>query len=137
MSFQLHPRLAADTHNVGDLPLCRLLLHRDARFPWLILVPRQPDLREVHDLAPPDQTRLWREAGDTGAGLLHALNGDKLNLATLGNQVSQLHVHVIVRFETDAAWPGPVWGVGAPRTYDDAQLAHMLARVRQVMPVPD
>lgn len=126
--FTLHERLAADTHVVGDLALCRVLLMNDARFPWLILVPRRDALREVYELASEDQALLWSEATQLGELLMHGFSGNKLNIATLGNQVPQLHVHVIVRHQDDAAWPGPVWGVGKAEPYP--QLAKILARVR-------
>lgn len=131
MSFELHPRLAADTRMVGDLPLCRVLLMNDARFPWLILVPRQPDLREVYQLADADQIRLWQEATRAGEIMMAEFEGDKLNLAALGNQVPQLHLHVIVRRETDAAWPGPVWGQGQAQPYAPGSATDMLQRLRQ------
>lgn len=131
-SFNLHPRLAADTLLAGDLALCRVLLMNDARFPWLILVPRQDGLREAYDLAEEDEALLWREATQLGKELMHEFGGDKLNIATLGNQVSQLHVHVIVRQEADAAWPGPIWGVGKAQPYSQQQLAKVLERVRSL-----
>lgn len=115
--FRLHPRLEADTHPLTDLVLCRVRLMDDARFPWLILVPRRAGISEVHELTQEDQTNLWREATSLGQGMKAALDGDKLNLATLGNQVPQLHVHVILRRKSDAAWPAPVWGFGEPRPY--------------------
>ena len=87
----LHERLAADTHVIVDLALCRVLLMNDARFPWLILVPRRAGIVEVSDLDAGDQARLWQEATQLGSAFKAALGGDKLNLATLGNQVSQLH----------------------------------------------
>jgi diadenosine tetraphosphate (Ap4A) HIT family hydrolase len=117
-SFALDPQLEADTHRVGDLDFTRVLLMDDARFPWLILVPRMPDLRELTDLSLGDQHRLLDEI-NRAAHQLHAmLKPDKLNIAMLGNVVSQLHVHVIARFTHDEAWPKPVWGIGARRPYD-------------------
>lgn len=115
--FTLHPRLEADTHQLTDLPLCQVRLMDDARFPWLILVPRRPNVSEVYELSPEDQSQLWQEATSLGQGMMDALDGDKLNLATLGNQVPQLHLHVILRRRNDAAWPAPVWGIGEPQPY--------------------
>ncbi|TDX29936.1 diadenosine tetraphosphate (Ap4A) HIT family hydrolase [Modicisalibacter xianhensis] len=123
--FQLHPRLDADTHHLSDLPLCRICLMDDIRFPWLILVPRRADISEVHELSAEDQTQLWREATSLGHGMKDALGGDKLNIATLGNQVPQLHIHVILRRRDDAAWPAPVWGFGERQPYDADGLAEM------------
>lgn len=129
-AFALHQRLAADTRVVGDLPLCRVLLMNDARFQWWILVPRRADLVEAYDLPPEDQATLWAEATTAGQALMQATGGDKLNLAALGNQVPQLHLHVIARQQGDAAWPGPVWGVGTaePLSEADAQTRIQQAR---------
>lgn len=118
--FDLHPRLAADTVVVGDLPLCRVLRMNDARFVWLILVPRRADIVEAYELSADEQTTLWREASRVGKALMAHARGDKLNIAALGNQVPQLHIHVIARHQGDAAWPGPVWGVGAAQPLANA-----------------
>lgn len=114
----LDERLAADTFPVADLPLCRVLVMNDARYPWVILVPRHPSLSEVFELSMTDQQQLWREATQLGEAMSNALDGDKLNIAALGNVVSQLHVHVVVRRHSDATWPAPVWGNGPPKPYD-------------------
>ncbi|APX94485.1 histidine triad protein [Halomonas sp. 1513] len=114
----LDPRLEADTYPVTELPLSRVLLMNDARFAWLVLVPRRNGACEVSDLSEADQAQLWREATRLGSELKSALGGDKLNIAALGNVVSQLHVHVIVRHRDDAAWPAPVWGHGEAQPYD-------------------
>lgn len=119
MSFVLHPRLAADTLHVGDLPLCRVLRMNDARFAWLVLVPQRADIVEAYELPAAEQAMLWREATDVGRALMAHTGGDKLNIAALGNQVPQLHIHVIARKQGDAAWPGPVWGVGTPQPIAD------------------
>lgn len=130
--FRLHPRLEGDTHRVAELTLCQIRLMDDARFPWLILVPRRPNIREVFELSTGDQAQLWHEATWLGRELKQAMNGDKLNLASLGNQVPQLHLHVIVRSERDDAWPAPVWGFGDPEPYDSQRLVSILERVRQL-----
>lgn len=118
--FSLHPRLAADTRPVTDLPLCRVLLMNDRTYPWLILVPQRPDLREMHRLSGPDQAQLLAELM-TVSRVLEAHTGAlKMNVAALGNMVPQLHIHVIARFEGDAAWPAPVWGKAPAAPYDDA-----------------
>ncbi|MBF8222932.1 HIT domain-containing protein [Halomonas sp. 328] len=114
----LDPRLEADTLPVTELGLCQVRLMNDARYPWLVLVPRRIGVKEVYQLSAQEQARLWQEATALGEGLMRTLNGDKLNLATLGNMVPQLHLHVIVRFEEDAAWPAPVWGQGQAEPYD-------------------
>lgn len=117
MSFALHPQLTRDCHHLGDLTLCRLLLMDDARFPWCILVPRRDGLRELHDLAGDDRSALFDELDAVSRALQHTVDAHKINVAALGNQVPQLHVHVIARQQDDAAWPGPVWGQGPAEPY--------------------
>jgi diadenosine tetraphosphate (Ap4A) HIT family hydrolase len=121
-AFTLDPRLQADTYRIGDLPFTRVLLMDDARFPWVILVPRIGGLRELTDLSQDDQHRLLDDI-DRVAHVLHAIEKpDKLNIAMLGNVVAQLHVHVIARFAHDAAWPKPVWGIGERVAYAGHEL---------------
>lgn len=110
MTFTLHPQLAADTARVMQLHLCDVRRMNDRRFPWLILVPARDGLREIHDLAETDQQLLWSEITAVSSRLQAVTAADKMNVAALGNQVPQLHVHVIARFTTDPAWPAPVWG---------------------------
>ena len=133
MHFELHPQLAADSVCVGDLPLCRLLLMNDSRYPWTVLVPRRSGLRELFDLHEADLQRYWRESTLLSRTLMSAYKGDKLNVAALGNMVPQLHVHHIVRFVGDDAWPAPVWGKHPPRTYDAAALAQQLELLRGLL----
>jgi diadenosine tetraphosphate (Ap4A) HIT family hydrolase len=113
--FELDPRLAADTAFVADWDLCRVLLMDDARFTWLILVPRRVHAIELDDLTFDDQAVLLREIDRAMALLRSVAPCDKLNIGMLGNIVAQLHVHVVARHRGDAAWPGPVWGSGATR----------------------
>jgi diadenosine tetraphosphate (Ap4A) HIT family hydrolase len=115
--WSLHPQLAADTVPVGDLPLSRVLLANDANYPWLILVPRQAGLIELIDLAQEAQVQLLGEIADAARALKSITECEKLNIAALGNQVPQLHVHVIARRHSDAAWPKPVWGAAPPTAY--------------------
>lgn len=115
--FVLHERLRADTFHVSDMPLCRVLLMNDQRWPWLVLVPRQPDLRDLHNVEAADQPQLWQEIDKASRHLEQRFSAFKLNVAALGNLVPQLHIHVIARFEDDPAWPGPVWGVGEAMPY--------------------
>jgi diadenosine tetraphosphate (Ap4A) HIT family hydrolase len=115
--FILDPRLDSDTMVLGCFALSRVLLMNDARYPWLILVPEKPDLAEIIDLSEPDQVQLMREIAAASQALKALFNPDKLNVGALGNRVRQLHVHVLARFVSDAAWPGPVWGVGQTQPY--------------------
>ncbi len=118
--FSLHPRLVADCFDLGSLPLCQVLLMNDERFPWCILVPRIPDLRDLHDVPRDRRTALFDEIEQVGGVLMQIHGADKLNVAALGNVVPQLHVHVIARTTTDAAWPAPVWGKGTSVPYAEA-----------------
>lgn len=128
-AFALHPQLAQDTHFVTDLPLCRVLLMNESRYPWLILVPRRANVREIIELSADERTQLWAESDQISRTLMALFQADKLNLGALGNLVPQLHLHHLARFQTDAAWPAPVWGKFPPIAYSEAQAA---ARVQQL-----
>ncbi len=131
--FSLDPRLATDSTPLVDLALCAVRLMEDARYPWLVLVPRRPDVVEILDLPVPDQALLWDEVRLCAAALGHAVSPDKLNIAALGNVVAQLHVHVIARFTADDAWPRPVWGVHPPMPYEAADRTALSARLLRVL----
>ena len=120
-SFSLHPRLGTDTLTVGDLGLSRVLLMNDARYPWLVLVPRRPALVEIVDLTAVERRDLMDEIALCSAALQRVAAPDKLNVGALGNVVAQLHVHIVGRFASDAAWPDPVWGRGTPVPYGAAE----------------
>ncbi|SDB52118.1 HIT domain-containing protein [Bauldia litoralis] len=132
--FTLDERLAADSVAIGRLPLSDLLLARDARFPWLILVPRRPDMAEIIDLAPEDRAALLDEIVLVSEALRTVTGCDKLNVAALGNMVRQLHVHVIARFTTDPAWPGPIWGRGEAVAYEPGVRDKLAGRIRDLLP---
>ena len=121
-TWTLHPQLDRDTASLGDLPLSRVLVINDANYPWLLLVPRRPDITEVIDLDEVEQAQLMTEVTRVARALRDVTACHKLNIAALGNVVPQLHVHVIARFRSDAAWPKPVWGVAPPRPYDREEL---------------
>ena len=129
-AWTLHDRLQADTTDVADLTLCRCLLMEDARFTWLILVPRIADLRELHEVPRADRETLFDEIETVSAALQSLTQAHKLNVAALGNQVPQLHIHVIARQQDDAAWPGPVWGVGSATPYTDPAREALLDALR-------
>ena len=133
-SFRLDPRLEKDTRPVASLPLCEVRLMDDARFPWLVLVPRQDGLVEICDLAAEQQATLWHEVNLAAQALRSMMPFDKLNLGALGNVVRQLHIHVVGRREGDAAWPGPVWGSGAAVAYGEDELAALTAQLRGALP---
>ncbi|WNW11295.1 HIT domain-containing protein [Pseudomonas sp. DTU_2021_1001937_2_SI_NGA_ILE_001] len=132
--FVLDSRLQQDTLPLGDFPLCRVLLSNDAQYPWFILVPRRPGISEVFELDVEDQAQLWRETTELARLLKVVFVADKLNVAALGNVVSQLHMHVIVRKTDDGAWPAPVWGKLPAQPYSPAQVAGIVDRLRAAMP---
>jgi diadenosine tetraphosphate (Ap4A) HIT family hydrolase len=117
VSFALDPRLAADSAPVAELPLCSVRLMDDARFGWLVVVPRQAGLVEVMDLPADLRAQLWQEVEQAAEVVRAVFPCDKLNIGALGNIVRQLHVHVLARREGDVAWPGPVWGSGPAVPY--------------------
>jgi diadenosine tetraphosphate (Ap4A) HIT family hydrolase len=128
--FQLDPRLQNDTITLGDFPLCRLLLMNDATYPWFILVPRREQIREIHHLSEADQAQLWLESARLSGWLEAAFSFDKLNVAALGNIVSQLHLHHVGRRTTDPTWPGPVWGQHPAKPYADDQIDSIKRQVK-------
>ena len=131
--FILDSRLEQDTLPIGDFPLCRLLLMNDAQYPWFILVPRREAVSELFQLDAADQQQLWRETTAFAEIVKDSFGADKMNVATLGNVVSQLHMHVIARSRDDAAWPAPVWGRHQPKPYTQDQAAAIRARLKTVL----
>jgi len=132
--FALDPRLAADTAFVADWRLSRVLLMNDARFPWLILVPRRAGLVELDDLRGDDQATMLREINRAMALLRAMAPCDKLNIGALGNIIRQLHVHVIARNASDAAWPRPIWGTDSAQPYESATREALIERLRPAIP---
>jgi len=133
--FSLHPQLTADTTPVGDLPLSRVLLANDANYPWLILVPKRPGLTEIFDLPEAEQERLLGEIRHAASALKSLTRCDKLNIAAIGNVVSQLHIHVVARRKNDPAWPKPVWGAVPATAYAPDIRDRLIADLRNVLPL--
>lgn len=127
--FEVAPQLLNDSLVLGDFSLSRLLLCKDSNYPWFILVPRREGVREIFELSEEDQIQLMRESSYLSRQLNRGFNADKMNVAALGNQVPQLHLHHIVRYNNDPAWPGPVWGKVAAQPYTDSELANMQQRI--------
>lgn len=127
--FVLHERLEADTISLGQSGLCEIRLMNDSNWPWVLLVPRVADVREIYQLTQEQQQQLLAESSVLGKGMMELFGGDKLNVAALGNMVPQLHLHHIVRFDGDPAWPGPVWGKLPPKPYGDTELAELERRL--------
>jgi diadenosine tetraphosphate (Ap4A) HIT family hydrolase len=131
--WSLHAQLEVDTVVVGELALSRLLLAKDANYPWLILVPRCEGVSEIIELDDPGQTELTREIALVCRALKAVVPCDKLNVAALGNVVPQLHVHIVARRRGDAAWPKPIWGVVPVREYDPAARERLIAALREAL----
>ncbi|ATC33707.1 HIT domain-containing protein [Caulobacter vibrioides] len=136
--FVLDPAFVATSHAVIDLPLCEVRLQDDARYPWLVLIPRLPGLRELEDLSTSDRAQLLEETIRAGSavraiGARLELAVAKLNIGALGNVTAQLHVHVVGRRSDDPAWPGPVWGHSPATAYDAATRKAAIAAAREVL----
>jgi len=134
--FALDSRLAADTLALGDLSLCRALLMNDARWPWLILVPRRAGVRELIELPDTDRHTLIEEISLASRALQTLFSPDKLNVAALGNVVEQLHIHIIARRRDDPAWPAPVWGFQPERRVAPSPQDTRIAQLRQALGLP-
>ena len=129
--FMLHQRLQEDTIGIVRLELSRVLLMNDSSFPWLILVPERENVREIHELGAADRTVLIEEIAAASEIIQLLYSPDKLNTGALGNLGPQLHIHVIGRFRTDRAWPGPVWGTGPAQPYSEEELDIVSGRFRK------
>ncbi|MGB1262390.1 MAG: HIT domain-containing protein [Cognaticolwellia sp.] len=127
--FELHAQLANDCFVITDLPLSRLLLCNDSAFPWFILVPRVQGIEDIYQLDWQQQQQLLNESSMLSEVLMQEFDGDKMNVAALGNVVPQLHLHHIVRYKTDACWPKPIWGQQALTPYTDSELTALKARL--------
>ena len=130
MIFQLHPRLEQDCIVIGRFELCRLLMMNDSQYPWFILVPERPDLQEIYQLNKAERELLTEESSYLAENLAALYKADKMNIAAIGNRVPQLHIHHIVRYQVDKAWPAPVWGKFDAVPYTERQIADNLTRVR-------
>ena len=135
-NFQLDERLEVDSLRIVKLWLCDLRIMKDANYPWLLLIPRRDNLVEIIDLKPDERMQLMLEISKVSEALKAYTGCHKLNVAQLGNMVRQLHVHVIARFEGDAAWPGPVWGAAPPKDWDEAARDALMASLKQTLALP-
>jgi diadenosine tetraphosphate (Ap4A) HIT family hydrolase len=131
--FALQDRLAADTIPVRPLTLCQVLLMKNRLWPWLILVPARADVTELHQLDRDDRATLIEEIARVSAVLEAEFRPDKLNVAAIGNIVSQLHIHIVARRRDDPAWPNLVWGSGLGESYDPSDLDAMVERLRTAL----
>ncbi|MDO6695545.1 HIT domain-containing protein [Aliiglaciecola sp. 3_MG-2023] len=131
--FQLDPQLAKDCFEVCDLPLSKILLLNDLQYPWFIQVPRVNNVSEIIDLNEAQQSQLWYESKILSESIKHVFQPFKLNIAALGNMVSQLHIHHIARFQNDVAWPKPVWGVATPKHYESADSTTLMDKMATLL----
>ena len=131
--FTLHPQLAKDTLTVGHFALSQVLLAKDANYPWCILVPKRDDICEIHHLDEQDQMQLIKESSVLARVMEQVFTPDKMNVAAIGNRVSQLHVHHVARFKDDAVWPKPIWGALAALDYPAEQLSERLDTLRNAL----
>lgn len=133
MNFQLHPRLKHDCIDLGRFELCRLLLMNDSLYPWFILVPERENIEEIYQLDNNDQRLLSEESSYLAKNLALAYKADKMNVAAIGNKVNQLHVHHIVRYHTDKAWPEPVWGKFSAIAYTEQQISTHVSQINDCL----
>jgi diadenosine tetraphosphate (Ap4A) HIT family hydrolase len=131
--FVLHPRLAQDSAVIGEFELSLLLLSKDANYPWCILVPKVEDVYEIHHLSEAEQLQLMRESCRLSEVMTSLFDADKMNVAALGNVVRQLHLHHIVRFTDDPAWPQPIWGKFDGKSYTPEELAGRIKRLQNAL----
>jgi len=132
--FKLDPKLENNKFFVGDLKISRLLLSNDANYIWLILVPRKADLVELIDLSFDEQVEVLREINVLSKILLEEFGAEKLNIATIGNVVPQLHIHVIARKKNDITFPKPVWGAADAKPFEDAEAKKIVEKLRILLP---
>jgi diadenosine tetraphosphate (Ap4A) HIT family hydrolase len=125
VSFTLHPQLAHDCFELADFPLCKLLLCNDSAYPWFILVPKVTDIKDVYQLDWQQQQQLLNESSLLSELVMQVFDGDKMNVAALGNVVEQLHVHHVVRYKMDVSWPKPIWGQQALTPYTEVELVEL------------
>ncbi len=128
--FELHPQLANDCVLISELKLCSALLLNDRHYPWVVLVPRRKGIREIYQLDIADQQQLLHESSTLSALMADYFTADKMNVAALGNMVPQLHMHHIVRYKSDMAWPKPVWGVVPASQYNEQELEQRIAALK-------
>jgi len=133
MSFALHPALKKDCIELGQLKLCRVLLMNDSQFPWLILVPERENISEIYQLSAADQQLLMHESSYIAEQLAALYHADKMNIAALGNMVPQLHIHHVVRYKIDKAWPAPIWGKFDAQAYTAKDLKNTLDLLKELI----
>ncbi|TAK65044.1 HIT domain-containing protein [Methylobacter sp.] len=135
MTFQLHSRLKQDCIIIGRFELCRLLMMNDSQYPWFILVPERADIQEIYQLNKTERELLTEESSYLAENLAIIYEADKMNVAAIGNMVPQLHIHHIVRYRTDKAWPAPVWGKFDAVPYTEQQIADNVIYIKEKLKI--
>lgn len=130
--FQLDIRLKNDTLRIGSFELSEVLLIKDSNYPWVILVPHVEGITEIYQLTESEQTILLQESSFVAQKMHQYFHADKMNIAAIGNMVSQLHLHHVARYETDITWPNPVWGAKPAKPYQQDELKEMAATLTQL-----
>ena len=133
MNFQLHTQLQKDCIFVGRFELCQLLMMNDSQYPWFILVPEIANLTELYQLTPAQRSLLMEESCYLAENVASLFQADKMNVANIGNMVSQLHIHHIVRYRTDPAWSAPVWGKFAALHYSQTQINERISQLKMCL----
>jgi diadenosine tetraphosphate (Ap4A) HIT family hydrolase len=129
MAFQLHQKLQEDCIYSGKFELCRLLIMNDCQYPWFVLVPETPNISEIYQLNKVERNLLIEESSYLSENLVRLFTPDKMNIAAIGNIVPQLHIHHVVRYQSDKSWPQPVWGKYAAIPYEEGQINDLLLRL--------
>jgi diadenosine tetraphosphate (Ap4A) HIT family hydrolase len=135
ISFQLHPRLREDCIAIGRFDLCQLLMMNDSHYPWFILVPEKAGVKEIYQLSKPERQTLTEESSYLAENLAALYKADKMNIAAIGNLVPQLHIHHVVRYQTDKAWPAPIWGKFTAVPYSQKQIRDNIVRVKEQLKI--
>ncbi|MEY3289690.1 MAG: hypothetical protein RLZZ419_1932 [Pseudomonadota bacterium] len=133
--FQLDTRLKQDCIFIGRFDLCQLLMMNDSQYPWFILVPEKADIKEIYQLSTSERNTLIEESSTLAENLAILYNADKINIAAIGNLVPQLHIHHVVRYQTDIAWPAPIWGKFAAIPYSEQQIIDNIALVKEQLKI--
>jgi diadenosine tetraphosphate (Ap4A) HIT family hydrolase len=129
--FSVHRQLAMDSIALGSFELCQLRLINDCQYPWFILIPQRTNIQEIYQLTTQDQSLLIKESSFLAEQLARLFKADKLNIAAIGNVVPQLHLHHVVRYQTDIAWPKPIWGLSSMQAYSATLLEQRIEEVKQ------
>lgn len=128
-AFELHELLQRDTIELFDFPLCKLVLMNDSQYPWFVLVPQVDDVKDIYQLSWEQQQQFLNESSLLSELLMQYFKGDKMNVAALGNVCPQLHVHHIVRYIDDQAWPKPIWGEFPMKAYSESEINELKDKI--------